>query len=1343
MTLLSPTSEIDIDDDLADTILNEMAKYVFTSKYARYLPDLKRRETWEEATERVEAMHLRKYDFLPGEDKAEIRRAFDFVRDMRVVPSMRSMQFGGAAMEKINLRGFNCFDENNEFITSTGVESFSSHADGDVVEVLGHSGNWRKAEVRSFGEQDFHTVTFRKGKNSFQTQVTRDHRWILLDGSETTNLQVGDYIVGAPSIYDFDFDDAEWDEKLYWCYGYVYGDGTRVKRGDGSYKGSMVRLCGHDKNYADRFESLGFSTSTPLSCNGDFMAYTGSYLKTAPDPEVDDQRLVRAFVAGYLAADGEKNGNYGAGSGKSLTTSPYLTITSADEDHMDFIRNCFPAVGMYITSETDLTGEETNYGVRGHTVRFRLCSDFGSRKHPSSVFRVEGISDAPTSKGEAWCLVVDEDESFVMPNGLVTGNCAVRHIDSVRSFAEVFYLLLCGAGVGLGLSKKYLGRLPDLVGPEDKTGTILTYVIEDNIEGWADSIEALLSCYFVQGAFSGRKIVFDYSRIRKEGSPLKTGGGRAPGYKGLKNAHQKIKALLDRIIEEEGVGRLRTIDAYDILMHTADAVLSGGVRRSATSVMFDPDDELMMNAKVGEWWAENPQRARSNNSVRLNRNTLSLADIQVAIERTKEWGEPGFVFVENEDVLLNPSLRGDTRVLTEAGIFPIKDLEGRDFRVKNLYGEWAEASCRQSGTGRKLMKVNLLGGHSYYATPEHKWPVVEKSGFRKTQTMDLKPGDHLPVVMSETLFDSDFGDEDDGFLIGWLYGDGWITDRKDNGKRQYGLIVSKSDNESGILKKLKAIMERKFGPVNFTEREGGHFETSIQRKSADDYFKSFGVDKKELGLPASTWTASDAFRKGLVDGLLSSDGSVNTSSDTGRRTLAFSSSRKRLADDFVELLSFYGVQTTKHSYTYASGRTFPNGKTYNRDYTTHQVFISRGLSLEHFADVFVISHEEKMKKYVERVDLGDGFISPNSTTIKVVSIEDTSIYEDVWDISVWDKTHCFQLSHCVTGNCFEINFIPVTDDGICGVQVCNLTSITGGKMHTARDLEEAAWAASVIGTLQAGYTDFKYLGHAAEQLTREESLLGVSMTGMMESPDICLNPDIQRHAMAIAVETNRVWAAKIGIPQAARVGAIKPEGNSSLARGTIFSGIHPGHAEKTMRTIQANRKDPVHGLFKMMNPSHVEPSVHSANDTDDVVLFPLRLKSDAIFRKDITALEHLAIVKSTQENWVMPGTTVVNRKPLAHNVSCTISVGEHEWNAVAEYIYEHREMFTAVSMLPEDGDEKYIQPPLQEMKTQEQLEKWRRLAMDFIPIDYTLLVEDEDGTSLQQELSCAGNQCVV
>ena len=280
-------------------------------------------------------------------------------------------------------------------------------------------------------------------------------------------------------------------------------------------------------------------------------------------------------------------------------------------------------------------------------------------------------------------------------------NCAVRHVDSIRSFAEIFYLLLCGCGVGIGVSKHFIDRFPDLVTTADKTGTVLTYVVEDSIEGWSDSIEALLNSYFRNTAFSGRKIVFDFSKIRPKGAPLSTAGGKAPGYEGLKQCHVKVKELFDYMIEQQQQNRMQPINAYDILMHCADAVLSGGIRRSATSLIFDKDDEDMMNAKtffdvskhtkfyhddesnlyVGKitvnkkkyevelseyeyndvvknkrisWIHIEPQRARSNNSVLLLRNETTFEEFTDILNKTKQFGEPGFVLGNHPWQLYNP-----------------------------------------------------------------------------------------------------------------------------------------------------------------------------------------------------------------------------------------------------------------------------------------------------------------------------------------------------------------------------------------------------------------------------------------------------------------------------------------------------------------------------------------------------------------------------------------------------------------------------------------------------------------------------------------------------------------
>jgi ribonucleoside-diphosphate reductase alpha chain len=232
-------------------------------------------------------------------------------------------------------------------------------------------------------------------------------------------------------------------------------------------------------------------------------------------------------------------------------------------------------------------------------------------------------------------------------------NCTVSYCDRPRFFQEGMYLLLCGCGIGFSVQKKHTDRLPNVQAP---TKGKKTFVVEDSIEGWADSIGALLSSYFVGDKVTfpdcqGYDVEFDYSKVRPAGAPISS-GSKAPGPDGLKASMIKIEKLLRKCCKLGD--RLRSIDAYDIMMHASDAVLSGGVRRSATICLFSVDDQEMAKAKTGSWFIDNPQRGRSNNSVLLVRDDTTKEDFSQFIENIKEYGEPGIVWAENSDVVYNP-----------------------------------------------------------------------------------------------------------------------------------------------------------------------------------------------------------------------------------------------------------------------------------------------------------------------------------------------------------------------------------------------------------------------------------------------------------------------------------------------------------------------------------------------------------------------------------------------------------------------------------------------------------------------------------------------------------------
>lgn len=235
-------------------------------------------------------------------------------------------------------------------------------------------------------------------------------------------------------------------------------------------------------------------------------------------------------------------------------------------------------------------------------------------------------------------------------------NCTVSHVDRPRFFQEAMYMLLCGCGVGFSVQTHHIAKLPQLKKRSEKKSKV--FVIPDSIEGWADSFGVLLASYFdTEGDFKeykGCQVHFDYSKIRPKGAMI-SGGFKAPGPDGLRQSLQKCEALLEALFEDGSqFVKMPSIAAYDFVMHMSDAVLSGGVRRSATICLFSKDDKEMLNAKTGDWFITNPQRGRSNNSVMLLRDEVTRDEWREIMKSVRQVGEPGFIFTDNLEFCYNP-----------------------------------------------------------------------------------------------------------------------------------------------------------------------------------------------------------------------------------------------------------------------------------------------------------------------------------------------------------------------------------------------------------------------------------------------------------------------------------------------------------------------------------------------------------------------------------------------------------------------------------------------------------------------------------------------------------------
>ncbi len=345
--------------------------------------------------------------------------------------------------------------------------------------------------------------------------------------------------------------------------------------------------------------------------------------------------------------------------------------------------------------------------------------------------------------------------------------------------------------------------------------------------------------------------------------------------------------------------------------------------------------------------------------------------------------------------------------------------------------------------------------------------------------------------------------------------------------------------------------------------------------------------------------------------------------------------------------------------------------------------------------------------------------------------------------------------------CAEINLLPVIDwelsgeelsklfswgykgdlpgtSRLSGFQHCNLTTINGRAATTPERFYEACIAAATIGTLQAAYTDMPYLGPVTRLINEHDALLGVSICGFMDNPGVLFDPEILRKGAHLCRAANRFVAEAIGIRPAAKITTCKPEGTASLLLDAA-SGIHPHHARHYFRRVQANRKEPIYAFFKSINPQMTEPSVYSPH-TDDVIAFPVSAPAGAILRKDLNAIQFLQLVMLVQQSWVIPGGDPESRSPaLHHNVSNTCTVRADEWDAVADFIWSNRALFTGVSLLQEAGDKAYAQAPREEVLTDSDIARWNALKPR--PVDYTLLHERTDETSLKDIVACAGGAC--
>lgn len=894
----------------------------------------------------------------------------------------------------------------------------------------------------------------------------------------------------------------------------------------------------------------------------------------------------------------------------------------------------------------------------------------------------------------------------ISPNRIY--NCAYLPIDDWRSFHEIMFLLLGGTGVGYSVQKHHVSQLPEIQLP--RSDRYRRYLIGDSIEGWADAIKVLMKSYF----FGGSKIEFDFRDIRPKGARLITSGGKAPGPQPLKECIVKIQGILDG---KQTGDQLTTLEVHDIVCHIADAVLAGGIRRAALIALFSATDDDMIACKSGNWWELNPQRGRANNSAVLIRYKADREIFMDLWERVKMSGsgEPGILFSNDKDWGTNPSLRAGTKVLTMDGIYPIEQLDGKEFVVPNLNGNLSKAKCWKSGTNIRLWKLTFDNGATYYASPEHKWPIEVNGRYVKCASSELKVGDKMPLnrFNRDRLYNGELGSEDIGFLIGWLYGDGSLTRRNDTGNYVASFVVSKS--EKHICDRLLRIVKLIDGVDRVATVRDSTYEFQVGNEMFIDLLMNrYDVRMKSDGLPSGIWNKwSDTMIRGFISGLFSADGHVPLDS----HGITLTSSHKQLINDVQELLGFYGIKS-RVSRKVIKNQKFPNGKVYDREYETYVLRTTLSGRVA-FASLFRLAIDEKQRRL-------DAPISGNVGTVKqkymvLTDIQLTDLYEDVWDISVNDDTHCFQLSQVTTGNCAEIALRPY--------QFCNLTEVNVSNVVDQDDLNARVRAAAFIGTLQAGYTDFHYLRPVWKRTTEKDALIGVSMTGIGSNRVMQL--DLKEAARVVKDENKRV-ADIIGINPAARTTTVKPAGTTSLVLG-CSSGIHAWHSKYYIRRIRVGKNEAIYQYLAQNHPELVEDEFFRPHDTA-VISVPQMAPEGATLRTE-SPFQLLERVKQVFLGWVKTGHRSGNNM---HNVSTTVSVRDHEWDAIGEWMWDNRDFYNGITVLPFDGGT-YVQAPFEDCDE----ETYNRMAEALHAIDLSNVVETDDLTNLTGELACSGGSCEI
>ena len=308
-----------------------------------------------------------------------------------------------------------------------------------------------------------------------------------------------------------------------------------------------------------------------------------------------------------------------------------------------------------------------------------------------------------------------------------------------------------------------------------------------------------------------------------------------------------------------------------------------------------------------------------------------------------------------------------------------------------------------------------------------------------------------------------------------------------------------------------------------------------------------------------------------------------------------------------------------------------------------------------------------------------------------------------------------------TNPCCEIALRPY--------QFCNLCEVNGSDVESQEQFDERVTHAAFIGTLQASYTSFHYLRSIWQETTEKDALIGVSITGIGSGKVTKL--DMTKAANLVTKENKRV-AKLLGINSSARSTTVKPAGTTSLTLGTS-SGIHAWHNDYYIRRIRVGKTESMYKFLAENHPELIEDEYFRPHDTA-VIQIPQKAPEGSVLRTE-SPISLLERVKLVSRQWVKPG-HITGRN--THNISATVSIRDNEWDEIGEWMWNNKEFYNGLSVLPYNGGT-YVQAPFEDITK----EKYNDMMKTLMLVDIASIEEDEDETDLTGELACAGGACEI